>query len=731
MKDFIKALTHIFVIGCMLIGCSEDDPDILTFQTTNYEIVAQGGTLNVPLVTNQEINVQIPTNAQSWIRSLVSTDPASKQAKSITFTINTSEEYDNRTADVVVFGGSLSEIIHITQKGEPILKLNKKEIIVSQEGETISLQTSANMEYEVVMPNVDWIQRANTRAVVSRTESFDIKENDTYEKRQADIIFKDPKSNANETFSIIQDPIAKIEVSKDRFLILGPESSFSVAIVSNVDYDITIEDRVYVYEKLVYSNWISKGSIEHKDGEDVVSFKVDMMDSGWISLGLGSVKLSSREGKIIIKNKKTGIYKEIYIKQIPDENAKIELSGKSFESKKNGGDFSVNVVSNVDYEVILSDNWIKQTNMESKNGKDIYYFSIDALEKSGKDRTGTIEFKNDEFSVSEIVTVIQHQEIVAQSISLSKYSSSYNYGTKNTLQLTSYPQDADVDCDWISSNSNIMRVVGNDKNATIQMVGFGKATLEIKDRISGLSKKYDFQTKVTGFSWKKTNETAFDYGDMVTLVIGETLQLEYSSDQGSYIPYLCNPKNFTYKEKSRNVMVVVDSPSNISIDENGVVKGLKNGLTEIRANGTSMISKSASGNDRIYINVVDHYTEQENNNTPYYANKYKGPTEFSLSSKTDTDCFEITLPNSSYTISHFDINLESLIGEDLSGYKVSIINSDGTFAKTSRIIGTKATVSGSGYSGNKLYVYIEWDFNSSYAKYWINNHSILLTIKNK
>lgn len=76
------------------------------------------------------------------------------------------------------------------QSGEGVLLLTKSEYSVSDKGETIAVDLKSNFAFDVKMPDVDWVQSAaKTRGMSSHTLYYTIAPNETYDSREAEIIF--------------------------------------------------------------------------------------------------------------------------------------------------------------------------------------------------------------------------------------------------------------------------------------------------------------------------------------------------------------------------------------------------------------------------------------------------------------------------------------------------------------------------------------------------------------
>lgn len=77
------------------------------------------------------------------------------------------------------------------QTGGGILLLTKNEYTVSDKGEQITVELNSNFDFDVKMPQVDWITTTVTRSVSSHTLYYTVTPNETYDKREAEIIYYD------------------------------------------------------------------------------------------------------------------------------------------------------------------------------------------------------------------------------------------------------------------------------------------------------------------------------------------------------------------------------------------------------------------------------------------------------------------------------------------------------------------------------------------------------------
>ena len=135
---------------------------------------------------------------------------------------------------------------------------------------------------------------------------------------------------------------------------------------------------------------------------------------------------------------------------------------------------------------------------------------------------------------------------------------------------------------------------------------------------------------VMDFQWLEPN-------NKVTIAVGETHQLKYSTSTNYSKVFLTSMANCWVHIDFAGMQHVVESPEGYSINENGVIRGLKVGSYAIHP--TSLI-KAASGVDKwLYITVVSEREETEPNNTMETANEIQSKIRCGLYNTTDIDYF--------------------------------------------------------------------------------------------
>ncbi|HBF05313.1 MAG TPA: hypothetical protein DDW28_04200 [Prevotella sp.] len=183
--------------------------DALTLTADKFEIPQEGGTIDVEVKSNIDFTYSIPDEYKTWIHA-ASTRGGTRALTShhLAFTIDASEEYEKREGQIVIKSNNKEEIINVYQGGGGLLTLTSNEIAVGSEGGTAEVVVNSNFDFDVEMPNVDWLQKVDasmSRAISSHVIKFNVAENTTIEERNAIVRIFDKNSSLSETVKIIQE----------------------------------------------------------------------------------------------------------------------------------------------------------------------------------------------------------------------------------------------------------------------------------------------------------------------------------------------------------------------------------------------------------------------------------------------------------------------------------------------------------------------------------------------
>lgn len=228
------------------IVVTQKQKDAITLTTAKFEVDKNGGEIQVEVKANVSYEVVIPEQYQSWIHK------RTIRPDKCAFGIDKSEEYDKCEGEIIFRSGELEEVLKVYQTGGGILLLTKNEYTVSDKGEQIVVELNSNFDFDVKMPQVDWITTTVTRSVSSHTLYYTITPNETYDKREAEIIYYDRNDKSvADTLKIVQVQKDAILLSQKEYDITAKGKTIEISVETNVIYNIHIDEENSQWIKLV------------------------------------------------------------------------------------------------------------------------------------------------------------------------------------------------------------------------------------------------------------------------------------------------------------------------------------------------------------------------------------------------------------------------------------------------------------------------------------------------
>lgn len=321
------------------IFVNQKQVDAITLTSDRFEVPAEGGTVNVEIKSNVDYTAIISDDCKNWIHQISTSSTRGLSTTSLQFQIDPTVEYDQRKGEIIIKSGDKSENVTIYQAGDGILSLTNKEFNLTSSEQDIAIEVSSNFEYEVTMPDVDWISEIQSRGISTHTINLHIAENTAYENRTATIRLHDKNSDVSEEVIINQSQKNVIEFETREYEFDENGGTFTIDINSNVNYEIGIE-----------KDWVSVLSDTRALVKRSHSFKVLPLTENF-----------DRETKIKFSDSVTGITEEIVVKQnrsifFDSDNYELFEGDTRYLNLTNRTDQSVTFASSDETVVIIGNN---------------------------------------------------------------------------------------------------------------------------------------------------------------------------------------------------------------------------------------------------------------------------------------------------------------------------------------------------------------------------------------
>ena len=318
------------------IVVSQKQKDALTVTSSKYEVDSKGGNINIEVKANIDFEVEVKAD---WIKQQEGQTRA-LTTSNLTFAVDPNETGDKREGEIVIKSGELSETVKVYQAMGKFITLTKKDFTIPEEGGSVDIEVKSTLEYGVrMLSEADWIEEAVTRAVSTHTHHYTVAPNETYDSREAKIVFYDLNDETiADTVSIFQMYKGAILVARNEYQLAPEGGTLNLTVQANLEFDVTVSD-----------TWIQQVQPTRGLTDYDLNFVIAPNTAG-----------EEREGTITVKAKDSDKQQVITVKQKYEKF--IRLTKKEFAVPEEGQVIDVEVKSTVEYEIKMlpKADWIEE-----------------------------------------------------------------------------------------------------------------------------------------------------------------------------------------------------------------------------------------------------------------------------------------------------------------------------------------------------------------------------------
>lgn len=348
----------------------------IVIATNSYSFNNNGGTFNIEVNSNVDYEVNIGSD---WVKKV---ETKALTTQNLLFEVAKNESYDNRETIISFISKDkdITQEVRVYQSQTNAIIISEKEKTISPDGESFEVEIKANISYDVIMPDVDWIRKIETKALASSTLHLCVEANETYDNRDCVIIIRDNNNQIEDRLSIIQLQKDAIVVAKNEYEFTSEGGTLQIDVAHNIEYDI-----------LTSSDWIVRADTK----------ALNTTSHNFIICANSTY--DSREGKITFKSER--ISQEILIKQ--SATLLFETTAENeYLFKGEGGEFTFDVKSSLPVDVAISetaDEWITaiSTKVISNNSYSFRVSPYDGIDE----RNGKISISSGDTTV--VITIRQ------------------------------------------------------------------------------------------------------------------------------------------------------------------------------------------------------------------------------------------------------------------------------------------------------------------------------------
>ncbi len=425
-----------------------------------FDVPMEGGTVTVNMESNVSYDVSIPADCD-WVTLPSSSRTRGVKSSVVTLDVKENKSYHDRDVIVTISNkdAGVSVPITIRQPFTTVFTVDNTAFDVAMEGGTVTVNLQTNISYDVMIPDdCDWItlpatsksrmdgekarKSKKSRAATTEAIVLRVKENPGYKDRDAVVTIGNKDAGAEIKISIHQPFTTVFKADKTAFDVDMAGGTITVNMESNISYEVSIPSGCdWITMPTAARSKTRAKSKSRGTSTSAVVFRVKE-----------NLSYKDREAVVTIANKEAGVSIAIYIHQPFATEFKVDKN--EFEVPMEGGTVTVNVESNVDYDVSIPSgcSWITRVNTARSRATKSSVVMLRVSENtSGSDRRAVVTIGNSSAGVSTSITITQPFTTVFKA-DKTAFDVDMDGGTVTVNMESNISYDVIIPsgCDWIT-----------------------------------------------------------------------------------------------------------------------------------------------------------------------------------------------------------------------------------------------------------------------------------------
>ena len=295
------------------VKITQAQKDAIVLAANQYNINSDGEQITIEIGHNVDFDYEI---VGEWITKVETRALATDY---LTFNIAPNTSYDSREGSIIFTSkdGSLSQTAKIFQAQKDAVIISDDDIVINNLSQQVSFEIEANVEYSVSEPDANWVHLVSTRALTSRTLTYDIDENTTHDSREAHIVVTNKTNNSSQTITITQAQKDAIVLAASTYEIDMEGGALDFDIMTNVEVCVSISDNAKSWITHLSSRALQSKTlhfdIAEYDGDDTregiitlsgggVTQTVTISQSSWQNLKDNKIYYTTSNNSLIVPN---------------------------------------------------------------------------------------------------------------------------------------------------------------------------------------------------------------------------------------------------------------------------------------------------------------------------------------------------------------------------------------------------------------------------------------------
>lgn len=252
-----KALFMVALV-LSLFACTKETT--LTVTTKDVNVSSEANTAEIEFTTNSNWTA---TASETWCT--ISPAEGGPEVTKITVTVPEDEVLEARECTITIKAGEdKTEIVNVHQAQTNSIVISKKSFEIDATAQSVSVAVSTNTDIKVTIPEAakEWISFKELKSMSDKNIIFEIKANETYDDRTAQIAIENTDKDAKDMVIIKQTQAKGIVIEKTEYTASGEGQNIEVAVKSNIEYSVELGDIKWI--EVVTTKALSNSTITLK-----------------------------------------------------------------------------------------------------------------------------------------------------------------------------------------------------------------------------------------------------------------------------------------------------------------------------------------------------------------------------------------------------------------------------------------------------------------------------------
>ena len=460
---YIPLLALAVMVSCTTTEEGLDKATVLEVSATKMDVDALGGedSFTISSYCDWSTKVSYKGADDKWIK--LSSTRGTSGTKDVTVTFDENKSIDERYATITVSNVryDISLPIEIHQKaGEPFILLDKSEIEVTSDGETVELVVNSNIDYTISSSETWAYASIDSGSKGEKKITIIVDDNPVLEARSATVTFLGKEHNASATFSVTQDkltPTIEVDAESIDYIVAGETKS--VALESNISWEASCA-----------ADWVTITPTNGEKGTSTLEVEV-----------AANYKTIVRETVIKVFNSEYEVEKQIAVSQAAFGPV-LSVSTESISAPVEGTTKSVTIDGNISWKASCAADWVAITPTKGEKGTSTLKVEVAANIKTTA-RDAVIKISNSEYNVNKQIAISQAAFDPVLNFSIESISASVDGVTKSVTIDGNISWEASCTADWIT----ITPAKGEKGASTLKVVVSASTKAATRDAVVKIS----------------------------------------------------------------------------------------------------------------------------------------------------------------------------------------------------------------------------------------------------